>query len=56
LTPDAADFLVTIGPLADLTAAEHADDLTFAEIGWLSEVTGRGSEVTPPPGPHTLEG
>lgn len=35
-----ADLLVNIGPLADLTAAEHADDLTFADIGWLSEISG----------------
>ena len=35
-----ADLLVNIGPLADLTAAQHADDLTFADIGWLSEISG----------------
>ncbi len=35
-----ADFLANIGPLADLTAAEQADDLTFADIGWLAEISG----------------
>ena len=36
----AADFLVNLGPLADLTAAEQASDLTFADIGWLAGVSG----------------
>jgi hypothetical protein len=35
-----ADLLVNIGPLAGLTAAEHADDLTFAGLGRLSEISG----------------
>jgi 4-hydroxymandelate oxidase len=36
----AADFLVNLGPLADLSAAEQASDLTFADIGWLAEISG----------------
>ena len=34
------DFLVNLGQLADLRAAEPASDLTFADIGWLAEVSG----------------
>jgi 4-hydroxymandelate oxidase len=34
------DFLVNLGPLADLAAAEQAADVTFADIGWLAEVGG----------------
>jgi 4-hydroxymandelate oxidase len=36
----AADFLVNLGPLTDLTAADQADDLTFADIGWLADISG----------------
>jgi 4-hydroxymandelate oxidase len=35
-----ADFLVNLGQLADLTAAEQAGDVTFADIGWLAAVSG----------------
>jgi 4-hydroxymandelate oxidase len=35
-----ADLLVNLGPLADLSAAEQASDLTFADIGWLAEISG----------------
>ena len=31
-----ADFLVNLGPLADLGQAEQAADLSFADIGWLA--------------------
>jgi 4-hydroxymandelate oxidase len=34
------DFLVNLGPLDDLDAAEQSADCTFADIGWLSEVGG----------------
>jgi 4-hydroxymandelate oxidase len=34
------DFLVNLGPLGDVTAAGQAADVTFADIGWLSEVAG----------------
>jgi 4-hydroxymandelate oxidase len=36
----AEDLLVNLGPLADLSAAEQASDLTFADIGWLAEISG----------------
>jgi 4-hydroxymandelate oxidase len=35
-----ADFLVNLGPLADLSSAEQASDVTFADIGWLADVSG----------------
>jgi 4-hydroxymandelate oxidase len=35
-----ADFLVNLGPVADLNAAGQASDATFADIGWLAEVGG----------------
>ncbi|HEY4852443.1 MAG TPA: alpha-hydroxy-acid oxidizing protein, partial [Streptosporangiaceae bacterium] len=35
-----ADFLVNLGPLADLSSAEQASDVTFADIGWLTDVSG----------------
>jgi 4-hydroxymandelate oxidase len=35
-----ADLLVNLEPLADLSMTAHADDLTFADIGWLSDVGG----------------
>jgi 4-hydroxymandelate oxidase len=35
-----ADFLVNLGQLADLTAAELASDVTFTDIGWLAEISG----------------
>jgi 4-hydroxymandelate oxidase len=35
------DFLVNLGPLGDVTPAAQAADVTFADIGWLSEVGGR---------------
>jgi 4-hydroxymandelate oxidase len=38
------DFLVNLGPLADLGAAAQAADATFADIGWLTE-TGGGLPV-----------
>jgi 4-hydroxymandelate oxidase len=31
------DFLVNLGPQADMAAATQAADVTFADIGWLSE-------------------
>ena len=34
------DFLVNLGPLADLAAAAQAADVTFADIGWLGEISG----------------
>jgi 4-hydroxymandelate oxidase len=34
------DFLVNLGPLADLAAAEQAANVTFADIGWLRELGG----------------
>ena len=33
-------FLVNLGPLADLAAAEHATDVALADIGWLAEISG----------------
>jgi 4-hydroxymandelate oxidase len=35
-----ADFLVNLGQLADLNAAELATDVSFADIGWLTEISG----------------
>jgi 4-hydroxymandelate oxidase len=35
-----ADFLVNLGPLADMRQAEQAADLTFADIGWLARLSG----------------
>ncbi|HEY1918318.1 MAG TPA: alpha-hydroxy acid oxidase [Streptosporangiaceae bacterium] len=35
-----AEFLVNLGPLADIRAAEQAPDVTLADIGWLAEVSG----------------
>jgi 4-hydroxymandelate oxidase len=34
------DFLVNLGPLDDVSRARQAADLTFADIGWLSEIGG----------------
>jgi 4-hydroxymandelate oxidase len=34
------DFLVNLGPLEDLSRAVHAADVTFADIGWLGEISG----------------
>jgi 4-hydroxymandelate oxidase len=34
------DFLVNLGPLGDMATATQAADLTFADIGWLSEAAG----------------
>jgi 4-hydroxymandelate oxidase len=34
------DFLVNLGPLGDVSAATQAADVTFADIGWLSEESG----------------
>ena len=31
------DFLVNLGPLADMASASQAADVTFADISWLSE-------------------
>lgn len=39
LVPD-RDFLVNLGPLADLAEAGQAADQTFADIGWLSDLGG----------------
>jgi 4-hydroxymandelate oxidase len=39
------DFLVNLGPLADMAAATQTADVTFADISWLSQVAagdGRG--------------
>jgi 4-hydroxymandelate oxidase len=35
-----ADFVVNLGPLADLGRAEQAADVTAADIGWLAEISG----------------
>lgn len=35
-----AGFLTNLGPLADLSLAEQAADLTFADIGWLARLGG----------------
>src|SRR5260370_33122769 len=35
-----AEFTVNTGPLADLSLAEQAADLTFADIGWLARLGG----------------
>jgi 4-hydroxymandelate oxidase len=35
-----ADFLVNLGQLADLNAAELAMDVSFADISWLTEISG----------------
>jgi 4-hydroxymandelate oxidase len=37
---DERDFMGNIGPLADPSASEQAADVTFADIGWLGEVSG----------------
>jgi 4-hydroxymandelate oxidase len=34
------DYLANLGPLADLSATAQAPDVTFADIGWLGEVSG----------------
>ncbi len=34
------EFLVNLGPLADMSAAAQAADVTFADIGWLSAAAG----------------
>jgi 4-hydroxymandelate oxidase len=34
------DFLVNLGPLGDLSAADQADDPSPADIGWLGEIGG----------------
>jgi 4-hydroxymandelate oxidase len=34
------DFLVNLGPLEDITTADQAANVTFRDIGWLSEVSG----------------
>jgi 4-hydroxymandelate oxidase len=36
----AAEFFANTGPLADESMAEQAMDLTFADIGWLAELSG----------------
>ena len=35
-----AEFTVNTGPLADLSVAEQAADVTFADIGWLARLGG----------------
>lgn len=35
-----ADFLVNLGPLADMSAAAQTADLAFTDIGWLSSAGG----------------
>ncbi|MDX6394682.1 MAG: 4-hydroxymandelate oxidase [Streptosporangiaceae bacterium] len=35
-----ADFLVNLGQLADLNAAELASDVSFTDINWLTEISG----------------
>ena len=35
-----ADFLVNLGQLADLNAAELASNVSFTDIGWLTEISG----------------
>ena len=39
------EFLVNLGPLDDMTAADQAADVTFADIGWLSEAAGPGRRL-----------
>jgi 4-hydroxymandelate oxidase len=34
------DYLVNLGPVADRSGTVQASDLTFADIGWLGEVSG----------------
>jgi 4-hydroxymandelate oxidase len=34
------DFLVNLGPLADVATATQAANVTFADIGWLGEASG----------------
>jgi 4-hydroxymandelate oxidase len=34
------DFLVNLGPLEDLGRAVHSPAVTFADIGWLAEISG----------------
>jgi 4-hydroxymandelate oxidase len=34
------DFLINLGPLQDLGSAAQAADVTFADIGWLGQVSG----------------
>jgi 4-hydroxymandelate oxidase len=34
------DFLVNLGPLEDLSRAVHAADVTFADISWLTGISG----------------
>jgi 4-hydroxymandelate oxidase len=36
------EFLVNLGPLADMASATQAADVTFADISWLSEVAAGG--------------
>jgi 4-hydroxymandelate oxidase len=36
------EFLVNLGPLPDMAAATQTADVTFADIGWLSEVAAGG--------------
>jgi 4-hydroxymandelate oxidase len=35
-----ADFLVNVGPLADLADSVQSPGVTFADIGWLREISG----------------
>jgi 4-hydroxymandelate oxidase len=39
------DFLVNLGPLADVSAATQAADLSFADIAWVGEAAGGGLPV-----------
>jgi len=34
------EFLVNLGPLGDLSAADQAADVLFTDIGWLAEISG----------------
>ncbi len=34
------DYLANLGPVEDLSATDLAADVTFADIGWLSEISG----------------
>jgi 4-hydroxymandelate oxidase len=36
------DFLVNLGPLADMATATQAADVTFADVSWLSEAAAGG--------------
>jgi 4-hydroxymandelate oxidase len=42
-----SDFLVNLGPLEDVATANQTADVTFADIGWLSDAAARGAGRLP---------